>query len=356
MNHYIAKSNRLRISRFVFVLFVTVLVLVSVIVPTSAVSAHSPLFPGENHSPGTAYQINDPAKSWAIYNTLDHPDKGDYYSFKMSSGNKIDVSLNLPQSPSKNGFMPSFVLMIPGSSQKAILPSYIEIPSNYGTIVVNGTDPGKATYEPFSPGWYYEISSLVMNAPSEGVYYVVVFDYDQQTGNYGLPIGYVETFTILDWILIPYDVRTTYSWEGQNQIIVLLPVIVTLILGGLWFYWRNKKGEDPKSLSKWTAAFAGAFFLSSAINVMYQIFLALSVTGFTNEAFITLMFAIISITFSIIIFLYALRGKSAKTHKWTILLFVIGVAGLFTWSGLYFGTILLFISAILSNSSKQQVV
>ena len=41
-----------------FATFVTLFTLVLLLVPASAVFAHSPLFPEENHDPSHAYQIN----------------------------------------------------------------------------------------------------------------------------------------------------------------------------------------------------------------------------------------------------------------------------------------------------------
>jgi len=53
-------------------IFISVLVTACVLVPATAVLAQSSVFQEENHSPATAYEINDPAKSWAIYAELEH--------------------------------------------------------------------------------------------------------------------------------------------------------------------------------------------------------------------------------------------------------------------------------------------
>ena len=83
-------------------------------------------------------------------------------------------------------------------------------------LLVDGTDPGQATYEPFSPGWFYEVGDLNMDAPTEGTYYVVVFEdnHNDDTGShthgatsYGLVVGYIESFTPLELILVPYSAQ-----------------------------------------------------------------------------------------------------------------------------------------------------
>jgi hypothetical protein len=324
-------------SRMRFAIFTALLVVALVLVPVATALAHSPVFPEENHSLATAYQIDDPAKSWATYTALEHPDSGDYYRFTMSSGDRITVSLLTPDSPSDSGFLPSFALLVPGSDRNDSVPAYIEVPAGYGTIVVDGTDPGRAAYEPFSPGWYYELASLTMNAPSDGTYYVVVFDSTQKTGHYGLPVGYVEEFTPMELIMIPYNVHVVYVWEGQNRFVTLLPIILTVVIGGIILYWRSRRGVAPKGVSKWLAAFAGLAFLGSAASTIYQMLVAFSVTGATGEAAFTLIFVAISIVLGVLTLMYAVREKPSLTVWRRVALIAIGVVALFTWSGLYFG-------------------
>jgi hypothetical protein len=93
--------------------FFTILPAILVLVPATSVLAHSPVFPGENHSPSTAYEINDPDKSWAIYTALER-EIVDYYRFTRVSGEKIQISLIVPESPIDAGFIPSFALLGPG--------------------------------------------------------------------------------------------------------------------------------------------------------------------------------------------------------------------------------------------------
>lgn len=325
--------------------FLVAVVAVLAFVPAAA-WAHSPQYPEGNHSLETAYQIKDAAKSWAIYTALEHPDKGDYYKSTVSKGDKIQISLITPNRPSSSGFMPSFALLVPGSTQNDKVPAYIEVPAGYGAIVVDGSDPEEAAYEPFSPAWFYELANLTMNAPTDGTYYVVVFDDNHKTGNYGLPVGYIEEFTPLEWVMIPYNVHVTYNWEGQNQVVTLLPIILVLIIGGAILYWRNRKGMAPKGISKWLAAFAGLMFLGSGLSIIYQMVLAFSITGVSGEAFFTLVFVAISIVLGIIALLYSVRHKPALTPWRRVAFIAVGVIGLFVWSGLYLGPALAMSAAL----------
>ncbi len=335
---------------------VTGLLLVAlVLAPADAALAHSPVFPEENHDPSTAYEIDDPAKSWAIYTWLEGEGIADYYKFTVSKGDKIQVSLIVPESPSHSGFLPSFALMGPGISQDVTLPDYMEVPEGYGTIIVNGTDPGEAVFEPFTPGWFYEVSTLTMDAPDDGTYYVAVFNPElhndvhnhiHEADSYAIIVGYVEEFTPLELILIPYRVQEIYVWEGQSRLIVFLPLPFVLIIGGLIAYRRCRRGKHPKGISKWLAAFGGLAFIGTAVGTIYQILLAFTHTGISAEAVITLFIVIISIILGLLTLRYALRSKPKLTIWRRVGLATIGIVALFTWSGLYIGPALLIASAL----------
>ena len=346
------KMKRLTTHSFIIAFVIAVALAFTV---TTAALAHSPVFPEGNHNPANAYQINDPAKSWAIYSSLEHPDKGDYYKFTVSQGDKIEIALMVSENPSISGFLPSFALLVPGLAQSDSVPSYIEVPSGYGTIVVNGTNPGKASYEPFSPGWLYELADLTTNAPKDGVYYVAVYDNAHNTGNYGLPVGYVEEWTPKEWILIPYNVHSTYVWEGQNHFVTFLPIILVLITGGVLLYWRSRQDKAPKGTSKWLAAFASLAFLGSAVSTIYQMILAFGYTGVKTEAIITVVFVIISILLGVLTLLYAVRDKPTLTTRRRIALVAIGLIAFFLWSGLYFGPTLAILAAVVPQELRPVV-
>ena len=338
-----------------FIVFTSILLVTLVLAPVTAVFAHSPVFPEENHGPSTAYEIGDPAKSWAIYTWLENEGIADYYKFTISEGEKIQVSLIVPDSPSHSGFLPSFALIGPGLTRNDSVPDYVEVPSGYGTIVVDGADPGKAVYEPFTPSWFYELGNLTTNAPDDGTYYVTVFNPElhndthnhvHEADGYAIIVGYVEEFTPLELVLIPYGVHEIYLWEGQSRFIVFLPILLVIIIGGVIAYWRSKRGKHPRGVSKWLAAFGGLAFIGSAVGTTYQMLLALNYTGFTVEAVITMLIAVVSIVLGVLTLWYALRSKPILTLQRRAGLFVIGLVALFAWSGLYLGPALLIAAAL----------
>lgn len=77
---------------------------------------------------------------------------------------------------------------------------------------------------------------------------------------------------------------------------------LVIVIGGVMLFWRSRRGATPQGLSKWLAAFAGLAFLGSAVGVVYQMLKALSTTGTTTEAFITLVLVILPIVLGVVLY------------------------------------------------------
>jgi len=83
--------------------------------------------------------------------------------------------------------------------------------------------------------------------------------------------------------MLPYALQLVFVWEGQNIFIVLLPLILSLVLGGIMVYRRTTMGKGSMDdLSKWMAAFGGLAFIGYAGIDVYQMLLALSKTGWES--------------------------------------------------------------------------
>jgi hypothetical protein len=327
--------------------FAILIIVTLVLIPAFGASAHTPLFSQDNTSLQTAFVINDPAKSWAVYANLPSTNEAAYYRFQMDAGGDIDITLLTSEDPADSHFLPSFALMVPDSLSTDPVPSFVDVPTGYGTIVVNGADPGAATYEPFSPGWFYQLANLTLSAPVTGTYYIAVYD-QNNTGNYGLPVGYLEGYTIPEILMLPYDLQLVFIWEGQNIFVVLLPLMLSLVLGGMLIYWRTTKGKGPKDdLSRWAAAFGGLAFIGYAGIDFYQMILALSKTGWDNGSVVSILFAILPLALGVIGLRYALKQKAKTTAYHRLGLVAIGLVGLMLWTGLYIGPALMVLAAIL---------
>ena len=127
-------------------------------------------------------------------------------------------------------FTPKVVIIGPN-----VLPRQHSRKNNHtlglGAQLVNQTEP-QPTYEPFSPSTFIGLADETLENPTAGQYYLVVYEQSDtpKGGNYGLAIGDRETYTIDEWILIPFNLMNIYQWEGQSLALILAPMIATLFV------------------------------------------------------------------------------------------------------------------------------
>jgi hypothetical protein len=241
--------------------------------------AHVPVFGGEGKTPETAIQIEDPSKSRVFYGQLA---SGDiiYYSFKIEKGEKIVLGLIIPVEQGNQGFFPNLILIGPGLKEEGKNSEKLEVPKGYGTKVLSYSLPGSPVYEGFTPAAFYSVAHLDIKAPESGIYYAVVgmipeismtegeskiHEKDIQEkeirkeGNYGLILGYKETFTLKEWISVPLSQIKIYLWEGQSLLLVFSPLLLTLIAGVLVIFFKKEtvSGFNPANFS---GILAGLFF------------------------------------------------------------------------------------------------
>lgn len=215
---------------------------------------------------------------------------------------------------------------------------------------MQAADPGQAYYEPFVQGVFYTISEFSLNAPTDGTYYVAVLSSTKGTGKYGLAIGYLEGWTPAELALLSFNALRIYGWEGQNRFLILLPLMLTLILGGLLLRKRSRRGRAPRNRFQWLSAFSGLFFVGTALDAIARMLWSFTVARVTEEAMITLLIAAVPAALGTVALIYAMRMGVTLTF-WKRLLFVfIGIIGLLTWCGLYVAPA----TAIAAGSVKQR--
>ncbi len=315
------------------------------------VLGHAPLSPGENEGLATASLIADPSKSWAIYAELHESGEAQYYRFDIASNQKIYVMLFKPTSPDQEDFLPSFALMGPGLTSLGQIPDFVETPSDGEVLVVEGQQPAQATYEPFSPSTFYSLANITLDNPETGTYYVAVYE-ESRGGRYGLAIGYVESYAIDEWILIPINLISVYQWEGQSAALIFAPTAVTLVAGLILILWRNRTQGKPFELSKLVGTLAGLLFIGSGVNLLFQMTIKLVQTHVSFEIIITLMLALAPILLGVGILRIVARKEEEVRLRWRVYLALLGVIGLFVWAGLLLGPILAVVAAVLPYRNK----
>ena len=331
------------------ILLLTFAFLCLLLVP--GVLAHAPLKPDKNESLATATLIPDPTKSWAIYGELHEGGEARYYRFNITEGQKLHVMLFKSTRSEEAEFLPSFVLMGPGISEQGDVPDFVEKPPDAGTFVADGEQPAQATFEPFSPSSFYSLADVTMNAPATGTYYIAVFE-STMGGHYGLAVGDRESYTLDEWILIPFNLLSIYQWEGQSIILVFAPMILTLVIGVGLMILRSKNNKTPRTLHGWIGSIAGLLFMGSGATVLFQLAFSLIQTSLGSEAAITIVLALIPILLGIGTLRLSWTAERKTDLKSRIYLAVLGVAALFAWAGLIIGSALAIIASAIPRRSN----
>jgi hypothetical protein len=297
--------------------------------------------------------IPDPTKSWALFSSLNSDGDAQYYTFDLTSGQKLHVTMYKSMSPEDASFTPKLVIIGPNIAKQGDVPTKITVPMGLNVHLVTPIDP-KPTYEPFSPSIFIDLADETLENPTHGKYYLVVFEQSDALigGNYGLTIGERETYTIDEWILLPFNLMTIYQWEGQGIISVLAPMIISLIIGFVYLLWRFRK-ENNHNLAAWLGAFAGASFVGTAATTLYQMLFSLAHVTLGTDSVITLVFVIIQLALGLLTIRLSLRLKKLLNLKRRVYFLVLGIVALFMWAGLIIGPILVILVGLTPSTLKK---
>jgi hypothetical protein len=319
------------------------------------VMAHAPLGTGDNESIGKATVIPDPTKSWALYSQLNIDGDAQYYTFNLMVGEKIHVTMYKSMRPEDANFNPSLVIIGPEVAAQGSIPTEISVPSGSNALLVSQTQP-TPTYEPFSPSTFTGLADETLDTPTPGKYYLVVYEQSNapQGGHYGLAVGDRETYTVDEWILIPFNLMTIYQWEGQSLALILAPMIATLIVGISLVTWRFKKQCNLANPMAWLGAIAGLTVIGTGATTLDQMLAAATHVAIEAEALITLIFAIVPLAIGLIVLRLSVRARVQASVKKRAYYVILGVAALFMWAGLIIGPILAIVASIMPTSLKKK--
>jgi hypothetical protein len=331
----------------------SIIVIFFLLVPLAM--AHAPLGTGDNESIDKATVIPDPTKSWALYSALNSDGDAQYYTFNITSGQKLHVTMYKSMRPDDVSFTPRLVIIGPDVAAQGNIPSKITVPPGSNVRLANQTEP-QPTYEPFSPSTFIGLADETLENPSPGKYYVVVYEQSDtpKGGNYGLAIGDRETYTVDEWILIPFNLMSIYQWEGQSLALILAPMIAALVVGIIFTAWRFKKQGNLVSPMAWLGAVAGITFVGTAATTLYQMLAAATHVAVGAEALITLIFAIIPLALGLTAIRLSLKNSHKASVKKRIYHVILGVAALFMWAGLIIGPILAIVASIVPSNLKEK--
>ncbi len=212
-------------------------------------AAHVPTFNEAGTSPGTAFQVENPTKSWVFYDTL----AGGQHWFRlhMQEGETIVSSLSLPANEEGR---PALWILGPGLE-------------GHGP---NGTPPGMGgiraeaqdvlSIEPFTPLAMRATAEWRGQAPTTGTYYVVV----EGQADYALAIGGRESFTPWEWITVPVERVAIQQWSGVAWPLAIVGEGIGVTAAAV--YARRRQVAGPQSIGLLGAgAIAGTGFTTALL-------------------------------------------------------------------------------------------
>ncbi|MHA1904743.1 MAG: hypothetical protein ACW968_13585 [Candidatus Thorarchaeota archaeon] len=305
----------------------------------SSVAGHTPVDPGTGDSLDDAVEIPNPTKSWVIYSEIHEAGEGHYYKFHMNQDERIRFTIMIPNYMADSGFVPGAVLMGPGLIDQGVAPSYVEIANGTGIVAVDGVIPDHAEYEGFTPSTFNTLLDVDIIAPETGEYYLVVHD-PSMSGPFGIAFGYVESFTLDEWILVPLDVIGIYLWEGQSLAIVLAPMILTVILGLALVVTRRRDKLTDWDVATWLGLFAGLLFFGSASSFGFQIIYSLIQSATSAQVLISGIFALIPALLGLMTIRIVMNKEGFHLKSNQLKLIGVGIISLFGWAGLLLGPVL----------------
>jgi hypothetical protein len=313
------------------------------------VLAHAPASPGKSSYLSTAVLIGQPEKSYVIYGHLHEPGDAAYYRFDMTEGQTLHVAL---LANSRSTAAPDLIIMGPQLPSSGTPPESLETRAGDGVVVVPGSLPDHAEYEPFSPAAIYPVASYTVRVPATGTYYAAVFSSDGEQ-DYSFAPGFREEFTVSEWLLVPVSVTGGHVWEGQSLAVILAPCIAVVLLGIALLLYHQKKTGAHGSMFSWLAITAGLLYLGGASITFTQMVRALAITGWDPSAILTLIFIGIPVVLGIVAMLTGLRSIQPMPAKDRLLVAVIGVLGLLFWAGLIIGPVIALVAAIVPAGTKK---
>jgi hypothetical protein len=338
-----------------------VLIFCSFLIPPAL--AHVPLTSGGNHHIDDAFIVTDPTKSWVVYGELDVGGDVLYYRMAMDTGEELRLSLFTPEaSPT---FVPGFVVIGPGLGSSGTLPPFVEVPhhdetgndgehhtgeepADSGAVVIGGTVPAGADFEPFTPSALYPTAEYSLDITTPGTYYVAVYapETSASGGNFGLAVGYREEFTLTEWLLVPVSVLGIHRWEGQSWALILGPLVVTLIAGfGLIFRPGRKEKKTGPVIDGpfgWLAVTAGLIYIGTGVMLLVQTMIALSKAGPTAAAVLPAIYMAVAVLSGSVALRNGLRSTGWGTKRGGLSMIVVGIVGLVAWAGVLVGPVCAF--------------
>jgi hypothetical protein len=213
-----------------------------------------------------------------------------------------------------------------------------------GAVVVAGDRPPAADYEPFAPSANYRTAGIERPVETETTVLVAVYEPTDRSGPVGVSVGYEESFTLEEYLTVPFDLVRVHWWAGQSPLTVAGPFLLTAVVGAALGLRRRRRGWQPTP-GRLVVGVAGLAVVASGANTAVQMGLALARTGFEPAALLTAAFVLVPAACGGWAVRFALRSDPVTPRRRAGLL-VAGAASLVAWAGFVLAPVVLLAAAV----------
>jgi len=315
-------------------------------------SAHVPIAPEPGETLETAVEIWNPTKSWVVYSDLHEGAEPHYFRFEVEQGERIRLTLMIPVSQDPAEFRPVMALMGPSLASEGVAPSYLETPESGGVVIVESGTP-HPEYEGFTPTSFFAMAAVDTTASEAGTYFLAVYE-PSSGGRFAIAVGYIESFGLDEWLLVPFSVMIIHQWNGQSLLFILSPLVGTVIVGLAYFLMKREDLRGRNSVSSWLAITGGLTFVASGITMLFQMVVAVSTVPANPQVVVTAGFAMIPLLLGVATLRIALREDWQLESSAPMKLLVFGAIAPFAWAGLLVGPAFVIISGLTILLSRLQ--
>jgi len=170
---------------------------------------------------------------------------------------------------------------------------------------------------------------------------------DKGEGRYGVAVGYVETFTLIEWLMIPLDVISIHQWEGQSLSSIFAPMALTLGIGLLLIFWKIK---PTSSVAVFLGVLSGLLYIGSGLMMLIQMLIALIGAASTSSLVLTLVFSTLPVFLGFLILRKIVNYDIPWRKRDRVIFAVFGILGYALWAGFLLGPSLIIIASILPET------
>ena len=236
--------------------------------------------------------------------------------------------------------------MGPGFTNSSSIPEYLEIPESAQVMILE-SEPATREYEGFTPTSFYALIDFDLEVTIAGEYYFAVYETDEG-GAYSIALGYVESFTFEEWLLVPFSVMTIHQWNGQSLPIILAPMVATILLSIAFLLVRQKEFPELRYPFSWIGAIGAIMFIGSGVTIFYQMTIS-ALFAISPQIIISIIFGLIPLLLGFFTLQIVLTDDWHRLRSRRVRLLLYGLIAPFLWAGLFVGPVLVIVSTLFAS-------